>query len=249
MQKILGYMRKAVNEFDMIHDGDRICVGVSGGKDSLALLYGLIWLRRFIGIDYTVVGLTLDPGFNGQRGDYSSVRKFCKENDTEYHVVDTQIGEIVFDVRKESNPCSLCAHMRRGALHNEAVRLGCNKIALGHNYDDAVETFIMNLFSEGRIGCFSPVTKLTRKNLIMIRPLILAPEKDIKRGVRRSNIQIVKSACPADGHTNRQRTKEFLAEMERNDHGFKDRIFGAMRRANIDGWGGVNYVPPVREDD
>lgn len=248
MQKILGYMRKAINEFDMIQDGDRICVGVSGGKDSLVLLYGLVLLRRFIGIDYEVVALTLDPGFNGQRGDYSSVAEFCKEHGVEYHIVETEIGEIVFNVRKESNPCSLCAHMRRGALHNETVRLGCNKIALGHNYDDAVETFVMNLFNEGRIGCFSPVTKLTRKNLIMIRPLVLAEEKDIRRAVRRNNIEIVKSACPADGNTNRQRTKEFIAEMERKDHGFKDRLFGAMRRGNIDGWGGVNYVPPVRED-
>ena len=249
MQKVLGYMRKAVQQYGLIRDGDRIMVGVSGGKDSLVLLYGLTLLRRFIGIEYEVVGVTLDMGFTGEKMDFSPVERFCAEHDIEYHIIKTQIAEIVFDVRKETNPCSLCAHMRRGALHNEAVRLGCNKIALGHNYDDAVETFIMNLFSEGRIGCFSPVTKLTRKNLIMIRPLILAPEKDIKRGVRRSNIQIVKSACPADGHTNRQRTKEFLAEMERNDHGFKDRIFGAMRRANIDGWGGVNYVPPVREDD
>lgn len=249
MQKILGYMRKAIKEYDMIQDGDRICVGVSGGKDSLVLLYGLVLLRRFIGIDYDVVGVTLDPGFNGQRGDYSSVADFCKEHGIEYHVVDTDIGEIVFNIRKESNPCSLCAHMRRGALHNEAVRLGCNKIALGHNYDDAVETFVMNLFNEGRIGCFSPVTRLTRKNLIMIRPLILAEEKDIRRAVRRNDIQIVKSACPADGTTNRQKTKEFIADMERKDHGFKDRLFGAMRRGNIDGWGGVNYVPPVREDD
>ncbi len=248
MQKILGYMRKAINEFDMIQDGDRICVGVSGGKDSLVLLYGLVLLRRFIGIDYEVVALTLDPGFNGQRGDYSSVAEFCKEHGVEYHIVETEIGEIVFNVRKESNPCSLCAHMRRGALHNETVRFGCNKIALGHNYDDAVETFVMNLFNEGRIGCFSPVTKLTRKNLIMIRPLVLAEEKDIRRAVRRNNIEIVKSACPADGNTNRQRTKEFIAEMERKDHGIKDRLFGAMRRGNIDGWGGVNYVPPVRED-
>ena len=119
MQKILGYMRKAINEFDMIQDGDRICVGVSGGKDSLVLLYGLVLLRRFIGIDYEVVALTLDPGFNGQRGDYSSVAEFCKEHGVEYHIVETEIGEIVFNVRKESNPCSLCAHMRRGALHNE----------------------------------------------------------------------------------------------------------------------------------
>ena len=150
----------------------------------------------------------------------------------------TQIGEIVFDVRKEPNPCSLCARMRRGALHNYAVELGCNKVALGHNYDDAVETFIMNLFTEGRIGCFSPTNLLENKGLELIRPLVLAPEREIRKAARKNELPIVKSKCPADGHTNRQRTKEFLAEMERKDRGFKDRIFGAMCRGNIDGWGG-----------
>ena len=237
MQRVLGLMRKAIQEYHMISPGDRICVGVSGGKDSLVLLSGLIRLRKFLGIDFEVVGLTIDPNFGGKSGDYSSVAEYCLREGVEYHVLPTQIGEIVFDVRKEPNPCSLCARMRRGALHNEAVRLGCNKIALGHNYDDAVETFIMNLFTEGRIGCFSPKNDLDGKELTLIRPLVLAQEKEIRRAARRSGLEIVKSACPADGHTNRQRAKEFLAEMERKDHGFKERIFGAMRRGNVDGWG------------
>ena len=248
MQKILGYMRKAIQEYDLIKDGDRICVGVSGGKDSVVLLNGLILLRRFIGIEYDIVGVTLDPGFGGERQDYSAVDELCKKYGVEYHVIPTQIGEIVFDVRKEPNPCSLCARMRRGVLHDATLQFGCNKIALGHNYDDAVETFMMNLFTEGRIGCFSPMSYLSRKNIHLIRPLVFAPEKEIRRAAKKCELPIVKSKCPADGFTNREKTKNFLAEMERNDHGFKDRIFGAMKRANIDGWGGVNYTPPKPKD-
>jgi len=237
MQKILGYMRKAIQNYGMIENGDRIAVGISGGKDSLILLYGLVLLRRFIGIEYEVAGITIDPCFNGIQGDYSAVAEFCKSLETEYHVVNTQIGEIVFEVRKEPNPCSLCARMRRGALHDEAVAMGCNKLALGHSYDDTIETFMMNLFTEGRLGCFSPVSHMERKNIDIIRPLVLAPEKEIKKAARKNEIRIVKSECPADGHTNRQKMKDFLAERERIDHGFKERIFGAMVRGNIDGWG------------
>ena len=237
MQKILGHMRKAIQQYHMIDNGDRIAVGISGGKDSLVLLAGLARLRSFIGIDYEVVGLTIDQRFGGKSGDFSAVAELCKNLDVEYHIIPTQIGEIVFDVRKETNPCSLCARMRRGALHNSAAELGCNKIALGHNYDDTVETFIMNLFTEGRIGCYSPVTLLEDRQLTVIRPLVLATEKDIRRAVRREGLSIVKSPCPADGRTNRQRTKEFIASLERNDHGIKDRLFGAMVRGNIDGWG------------
>ena len=247
MQKILGYMRKAITEYDLIHDGDRICVGVSGGKDSVVMLLGLSLLKRFIGIDYEIVGVTLDPGFNGNHGDYSAIEKMCEENGIEYHVIQTQIGEIVFDIRKEPNPCSLCARMRRGALHSATKDYGCNKIALGHNYDDAVETFMMNLFTEGRIGCFAPTNYLSRRDITLIRPLVFAPEKEITRAACKNDLPIVKSKCPADGHTNRQRTKDFIHDMEQNDHGFKDRIFGAMKRANIDGWGGVNYVPPEKK--
>lgn len=241
MQRILGYMRKAIKEFDLIHDGDRVCVGVSGGKDSLVLLVGLHRLRSFIGIDFTVCGVTIDPGFGGKEGDYTAVQEMCSQLGIEYHIVRTQIGEIVFDIRKEPNPCSLCAHLRRGALQDAAVEFGCNKLALGHNMDDTVETFFMNLFNEGRIGCFSPVTHLETKDIYMIRPLVLAPEKDVRRAARRENYPVVRSICPADGHTNRQRTKEFVNDMQRKDHGFRERIFGALRRGDIDGWGGISY--------
>ena len=146
MQKMLGYMRKAIHEFDLIQDGDRIAVGVSGGKDSVVLLNGLARLKRFIGIDYELVAVTLDPGFNGEWTDYSPIRTMCEQLNVPYELEQTRIGEIVFDIRKETHPCSLCAKMRRGALHDAAKRLGCNKVALGHHYDDAVETFMMNLF-------------------------------------------------------------------------------------------------------
>ncbi|MBQ8180708.1 MAG: tRNA 2-thiocytidine biosynthesis protein TtcA [Ruminococcus sp.] len=237
MQRILGYMRKAIQEYNLIQDGDRICVGVSGGKDSLVMLYGLKLLQRFINIDYTITGVTLDPGFKGVSTDYSSIEIFCRDKEIEYKIIKTQIAEIVFDVRKETNPCSLCARMRRGALHDATVALGCNKIALGHNYDDAVETFIMNLFTEGRIGCFSPMSYLERKDIHMIRPLLYAPEKDIKRAAVKNELPIVKSVCPADGHTNRQRTKDFLSQADKTYDGIKNRIFGAMQRFDLDGWG------------
>lgn len=243
MQKILGYMRKAIQEFDLIQDGDRIAVGVSGGKDSLALLLGLIQLRRFIGIDYELAAVTLDPVFGGVEGDYSAVAKLCEENGVEYVVRKTHIGEIVFDIRNESNPCSLCARMRRGALHDLAKELGCNKVALGHHYNDAVETFMMNLFIEGRVGCFSPKSYLSRKELWMIRPLVFAPESAVRAAIKRNNIEVVKSKCPADGHTKREEMKEFLRQREYSDKGFTDRIFGAMRRSGVNGWGFKNQNP------
>lgn len=236
MKRILGHLRRAVQDYQMIANGDRIAVGISGGKDSLALLYGLHHLSRFIGISYELAALTIDPNFGGVSGEYSEIQKLCDDLRIEYHVIPTQIGEIVFDVRKEKNPCSLCARMRRGALHNSAADLGCNKIALGHNFDDTVETFLMNLFTEGRIGCYSPVTLLENRQLTVIRPLIYAPEKEIRRAVRRYDLPVVKSPCPADGHTNRQSMKEFIAERERLNRGFRDRIFGALQRSGVDGW-------------
>lgn len=237
MQRVLGHMRRAIDEFDMIQDGDRIGVGVSGGKDSLALLYGLVKLKSFIGKDFEVVAITLDPQFNGKECDYSSVSKLCDDLHIEYALERTRIGEIVFDVRKEPNPCSLCARMRRGALHNIAKAHNCNKLALGHNYNDVVETFVMNLFNEGRIGCFSPVTYLDRKDITVIRPLVFASEREIRKACEKTGLQIVKSKCPVDGCTSRQKTKEFLRTMEHDSKGFTNRLFGAMRRGDVDGWG------------
>jgi len=237
LQRILGYLRKAVQEFDLIQPGDRIAVGVSGGKDSVVLLSGLARLRRFLGIPFTLTAITLDPGFQGVKTDYTPIEALCKELDVPYIVKRTQIGEIVFDVRKEANPCSLCAKMRRGALHDAAIEAGCNKVALGHHYNDAVETFVMNLFNEGRIGCFSPKSYLSNKKLWLIRPMVFAPEKEIRRAAEKNALPIVKSKCPADGHTNRETTKEFLRLREMQDNGFTYRLFGALRRSGVDGWG------------
>ncbi|HIV10555.1 MAG TPA: tRNA 2-thiocytidine(32) synthetase TtcA [Candidatus Faeciplasma avium] len=237
MQRILGYMRKAIQEFDMIKDGDRIAVGVSGGKDSLCLLAGLSLLRRFIGIDYSLTAITLDPMFNGQPGSYDAVNQLCMAHGIEYRLIRTHIGEIVFDIRKEPNPCSLCARLRRGALHDAAKEAGCNVVALGHHYNDVVETFMMNLFIEGRVGCFSPKSYLSRKELYMIRPLVFAPETAIRSAVKRLEVEVVKSVCPADGATKREEMKEFIKDMEYRDKGFTDRLFGALRRSGVDGWG------------
>ncbi len=237
MQRILGYMRKAIQEFDLIQDGDRIAVGVSGGKDSTVLLLGLHLLRRFIGIDYKLVAVTLDPCFGGIENDYTAVERLCAEAGIEYILKRTQIGQIVFDVRKEEHPCSLCARMRRGVLHDTAKECGCNKVALGHHMNDAVETFMMNLFIEGRIGCFSPKSYLSRKDLTLIRPLVLAPESDIRRAANKNGLEVVRSKCPVDGHTKREEMKIRLLEAERTDKGLTDRIFGALCRSGIDGWG------------
>ncbi|MEG0229677.1 MAG: tRNA 2-thiocytidine biosynthesis TtcA family protein [Oscillospiraceae bacterium] len=162
---------------------------------------------------------------------------FCKSHNVEYEIIKTDIGQIVFDIRKEEHPCSLCARMRRGALHDAALKHGCNKVALGHHKDDAIETFFMNLFNEGRIGCFSPISYLSRKDLTLIRPLVYAQEKDIITAVKRNNLPIVKSICPADGCTSRQGMKEYIAQMQNKDENFKNKIFGAMQRSGIDRWG------------
>ncbi len=237
MQKILGYMRKAIQEFDLIQNGDRIAVGVSGGKDSVALLRGLWMLKRFIGIEYDIVAITLDPQFQGVTCDYSLIQELCDSMNIEYDIKRTHIGEIVFDIREEKHPCSLCARMRRGALHDAAKEHNCNKIALGHHYDDAIETFVMNLFNEGRVGCFSPKSYLSRKDITMIRPMVFVPEKEVISAIKRAQLPVVKSVCPVDGTTSRQKTKEFLREREREDNGFNYRLFGALRRSGIDGWG------------
>ncbi len=236
MQKLLGFMRRACDQYQMIQDGDRIAVGLSGGKDSVALLTGLVRLRGFLGPRYEVVGLSIDPCFGGEETDYAPLAGYCASLGVEHHVKRTGIGQVVFGERSEKHPCSLCARLRRGSLHDQTKELGCNKLALGHHMDDAVETFLMNLFIEGRIGCFQPVTYLSRKDITMIRPMALAPEKDVRRAVRSLGLPVVRSKCPADGVTRRQWAKEYLAEMERGDKGFKNRLFGAMQRKGIDGW-------------
>lgn len=236
MQRILGLLRKAVNNFEMLSNGDNIAVGVSGGKDSLVLLYGLAKLQSFIGIDYNLTAITVDPNFGGKSGDYSEISELCRQLGIRYEIITTQIGEIVFDVRKEPNPCSLCSRMRRGALLGAAADLGCNKLALGHNKDDVIETFMMNLTLEGRLGCFPPVCTLENKDITIIRPLILAEEKEIRSAAAKTKLPIHKSSCPADGKTAREDTKKLISSLEKSSKGTKERIFGALMRAKLDGW-------------
>ena len=237
MQKILGYVRKAVQQYDLIQTGDHIAVAVSGGKDSLVLLKALAEYRRFSPAKYDLTAITIDPRFNGTETDYSAVQTLCHDLRVPYIIEPTDIAKIVFDVRKEQNPCSLCAKLRRGALHGCAKAHGCNKLALGHNNDDVIETFIMNLFQTGSISCFSPKSYLPDRDITVIRPLCLVPEKQVISAAKRHSLPIVTSSCPADKHTKRQETKEWLTSMERSDKGFKLRIFGAMCRGNVSGWG------------
>ena len=233
-RRLLSYVRRAVDDFEMINDGDRICVGISGGKDSLALLAGLANLRHFYPKKFDLVALTVDMGFDGV--DYSAIEALCRELNVPYHVKKTEIAQIIFDIRKEKNPCSLCAKMRRGVLHSTAKELGCNKIAFGHHFDDVVETFMLNLFHEGRIGCFQPVTYLSRADITLIRPLLYMPEKDVRYFANRENLPVVKSPCPADGHTEREEMKKLLDGLERQHKGLRHRIFGAICRGEIDGF-------------
>lgn len=238
LQKVLSYVRKAVQEYGMIAPGDRLAVGVSGGKDSMLLLASLAALRRFYPVPYTLTAVSIDLCFGGVETDYSPVTDFCARLGVEHHIKRTEIGEIVFSVRKEDSPCSLCAKMRRGALHDFAKSLGCNKICLGHHADDAAETFFMNLTVEGRIGCYSPVTYLSRKDVTVIRPLSLMPEWEIVSAVKRLSIPVVKNPCPADHVGRRQETKELLRGLEKNGcPGLRRQILGAMIRGDVSGWG------------
>ncbi len=236
MQKLLSYMRSACQQYEMIKDGDRIAVGVSGGKDSMALLAAMANLRKFYPEKFELVAITLDPRFGGEDGDYSEIEKLCEMLEVEYIVKRTQLAEVIFDIRKESNPCSLCARMRRGALHDAAIAAGCNKIALGHHLDDVAETFIMNLFNGGTLDCFMPVTYLSRKDIYMIRPMIFARESDCARVARKENLPVVKSRCPADGTTERQDVKEFLNSLEKKYGSVRHKILGAMQRKGINGY-------------
>jgi len=234
VKRLLSFVRRAVDDYQMIEEGDRIAVGISGGKDSLALLGALARLRLFYPKKFEVIGITIDMGFEGS--DYSTIDAFCHSLNVEYRVVKTEIAKIIFDVRKESNPCSLCAKMRRGSLHAAAVEAGCNKVALGHHYDDAVETFMMNLFFEGRIGCFSPKSYLSNRQITLIRPLIYAQEADVKFFARRQNLPVLTSLCPEDHATEREKMKLLLEELEKENEGLRHRIFHAMCKSNIDGF-------------
>ena len=233
-KRLLSFVRRAVDDYALIEEGDKIAVGVSGGKDSLTLLATLADLRRFYPKKFDIVAITVDMGFEG--GDFSPIERFCNEIGVEYVIEKTEIARIIIDVRQESNPCSLCAKMRRGCLHAAAVNAGCNKVALGHHYDDAVETFMMNLFFEGRLGCFSPKSYLSNRKITLIRPLLYATEKDVQYYTRRKELPVITSLCPEDHATERENMKNLLSELERTNKGLKHRIFHAMCKSEIDGF-------------
>lgn len=237
MQKIIGKILKANKEFGLIKKGDKIAVGVSGGKDSLILLEGLARIKKFLDLDIDVIAITIDLGFENEE-DYTTARKICEKYNILYIIERTEIFNIVFNEKKQGkNPCSLCSKLKKGVLNTIAKENGCNKVAFGHHLDDVVETFLMNLFIEGRIGCFSPITFFSKQGLFLIRPLIFVEEQQIKKTLKSLNFVVSKSLCPKDGNTYRETMKNFLVEKEKNDKGLKKRIFGAIRRGNIAGFG------------
>lgn len=236
MQHILSTVRQAVDKYGMIEENDTVAVGLSGGKDSIALLASLDRLKIFYPKKFSVVGISVDMGFDDAGDIFAPVREFCAEHEIPYHIEKTKIKEIVFDVRKEKNPCSLCAKLRRGALVSCARELGAGKLALGHHLDDAAETFMLTLVNEGRIGCYSPVTVYEDTAVTVIRPLIYTREADIRSLVKKENLPVVKSPCPEDGNTDRAEIKNVIRELEINHRGLKKLIITAMEKRGLDGW-------------
>ena len=234
LQQVLSRVRKAVDDYNMIEEGDCIAVGISGGKDSLTLLQALAALRRFYPNKFTLKAITIDLGFNNMNLD--DITAMCKELDVEYHIEKTDIAQIVFDERKENSPCSLCAKMRKGAL-NEAIKaIGCNKVAYAHHKDDVVETMLLSLFYEGRFHCFSPVTYLDRSDVIVIRPLIYMNEADVVGFIRRYNIPVVKSPCPVDKKTKREYVHQLVKDLNKDIPSVRNRMFTAITDSELPGW-------------
>lgn len=222
---LLDKVKKAVLEYKMITEGDHIAIGVSGGKDSLVLLYSLAMLKKIIPIKYSLHAITIDLGW---KNDYTQLIKYCKDLDIPLTIKETEIGQIIFEERKEKNPCSLCAKMRRGAINNLAKELGCNKVALGHHLDDVVETFLLSLTFEGRIYCFQPSTYLSRVDLTVIRPLIFIPEETTNYLGKKLNLPLIKNQCPAEGKTKREEIKLLFSELEKNNPLVKNRVLTAI---------------------
>lgn len=235
MQNMMGRIRRCAEDYNMIAEGDKIAVGVSGGKDSLTLLYLLAALRRYYPAHYELQAVTIDMGLPGM--DFSPVAALCEKLEVPYQIKKTEIGPIIFDYRHEKNPCSMCAKMRRGALNDVLLTLGCNKIALGHHFDDAVETFLMSLLYEGRIGCFEPVTYLSRTGITQIRPMLYVGEQAIAHFAERYELPVVHNVCPADKHTKRQEVKELIVTLQAQYPDLKSKVFGAMQRLPLPKWG------------
>lgn len=246
MQKLTGLVRRCVEDYSMIESGDRIAVGVSGGKDSLVLLVLLANLRSYFNRPFTLEAITIDMGLGM---DYAPVEALCRELNVPYTLIKTEIAPIIFDYRKEKNPCSMCSKMRRGALNQAILDKGFNKLALGHHYDDAVETFVMNLLFEGRIGCFQPVTNLDRTGIIQIRPMLYLHEKTVDNFARRMELPVLENRCPVDKATRRAEVKKLIFDLSQTYPDLKERIFGAMQRYPLPEWEPHGRYKRPREQD
>ena len=235
LQQVLSYVRRAADDYHMIQEGDRIAVGISGGKDSLTLLYALHGLQRFYPQHFELHAVTVDLGF--QNLDLSKMESICRDElQIPYTIVKTDIADVIFEQRKEANPCSLCAKMRKGALNDAIKKEGCNKVAYAHHKDDVVETMLMSLIFEGRFHTFSPVTYLDRTGITVIRPLLYMNEADVIGFVNKNQVPVVKSPCPADGHTKREYVKQLLRQLNLENPGVKERMFTAITTGNLQGW-------------
>ena len=233
MQRLIGLVRRCVEDYDMINAGDRIAVGVSGGKDSLALLIFLSELRKYNAKPFALEAVTVDMGLGM---DYSKIETLCKSLDIPFTLVKTEIGQVIFEYRKEKNPCSMCSKMRRGALNQTLIEKGINKLVLGHHYDDAVETFLMSLLFEGRISCFQPVTNLDRTGIIQIRPMLYIHEQTIDNFAARHKLPVLENRCPVDKQTKREEVKNLIYDLSATYPDLKERIFGAMQRFPLPEW-------------
>ena len=234
MQKILGYLRKAIEHYNMIEEGDKIAVGLSGGKDSITLLMGLKALQRFYPKHFELVAISVNPGF--EFFDSNFLREICSKIGVPYIEYKGHIKEIVFDIRKEKNPCSLCANLRRGILNTTAIEQGCNKLALGHNEDDVLETFFLNMLYAGNLSTFAPVSYMDRSKITLIRPLVYAPEKEIRKFIKRNEIKVMPKNCPMDGVSKREEIKDLLYKLTVKIPNVRANLMGAIKRANINGW-------------
>ena len=246
MQRLMGLVRRCVEDYHMIEDGDKVAVGVSGGKDSLVLLELLAALRGYHNKSFSLCAITIDMGLGM---DYSGIAEMCGRLEVPYTVIKTEIGPIVFDYRKEKNPCSMCSKMRRGALNQALLDLGCNKLALGHHFDDAVETFLMSLLYEGRISCFQPVTHLDRTGITQIRPMLYIHEKTVDSFAKRMDLPVLLNRCPVDKHTKREEVKELIYELVKTYPDLKERIFGAMQRYPLEAWEPKGRYKRPKEQD
>ena len=234
LKRLLSYVRKAVDDYSLIDEGDCIAVGISGGKDSLSLLYALNSLKRFYPMHFDIKAVTVDLGFGNLN--LEPIRSLCDFLNVEYTIIHTEIAKIVFDERKETNPCSLCAKMRKGALNEAVKKMGCNKVAYAHHKDDVIETMLLSLIYEGRFHTFAPKTYLDRTDLTVIRPLLYVKEADVIGFVNKMNLPVCKSPCPADGFTRREYVKTILRDLERDNHGTSERMFTAIINSEIKGW-------------